>query len=524
MAGLTVRGAAAAALAAALATGAVSLALGQDQNFDQLNYHYYVGHAFLHGTLGRDVAPAGIQSYQPPFLHALHYLGATHLPPRVFGFALGTVHGLNVPMLLALALVVLRRHPVARRVPLALGAALLGVLGPAAVSLIGTTFGDNLVTLPALAAVALVLAWEREGAGKGFVPLAIAGVAAGCAAGLKLTMAVYPASLLLAILTLPRARGRLFAAGGAFVLGCVGGFGPTGGLWALQLYRWFGNPVFPFANGVFRSPWFGAGNFGNDLYATRSVADLLRPVVDTALGRPEHLQEVALRDLRLALLLAAAVAWALVALWRRVRRAPPAVALDPRERAFLVFWAASYLLWAVAFPYYRYLTLLEMTAPLALAALAGRLLPGRALVPALAVAALVLVPTTRAGSWGRRPWSDTWLTLPVPAMGLAPDSLVLLVGQPIAYAVPSFREDARFVHLTAVDRFGADARWRERVAAAVDGHRGPVLLLSNFEFTRAFAEERAAAYGFRVAGECAPVWRPPLRLRLCPLERRPSGG
>ncbi|MFN8093769.1 MAG: glycosyltransferase 87 family protein [Vicinamibacteria bacterium] len=502
----------------------MSLALGQDQNFDQLNYHFYVGYAFLHGTLERDVVPAGIQTFQPPFLHALHYLGVARLPPRVFGFVLGTVHGLNVPLLLALALVVLRRRPASRRTTLALVAAGLGVAGPAAVSMIGTTFGDNLVTLPALVALALALAWESDREASGLAMLVAAGVAAGLATGLKLTMGTCAAALLLAILALPRATGRRLAAGGAFVLGCAIGFVPTGGVWALRLYGRFGNPVFPFANGIFRSPWFGAGNFGNDLYATRSVADLLRPVVDTALGRPEHLQEVALRDLRLALLLVAAIAWALVTLWRRARRAPPAEALDPRERAFLVFWVVSYLLWAVAFPYYRYLTLLEMTAPLAILVIAGRVLPGRALLPAMVAVALVLVPTTRAGSWGRRPWSDTWLTLPVPAMGLAPDSLVLLVGQPISYAVPSFREDARFAHLTAVDRFGADARWRVRIEEAVEGHRGPVLLLSNFEFPRAFAEERAASFGFRVAGECAPVWRPPLRLRLCPLARRAPGG
>ena len=192
MAALTVRRAAAVAFAAALATGAVSLALGQDQNFDQLNYHYYVGYAFLHGTLERDVVPAGIQTFQPPFLHALHYLGAARLPPRVFGFVLGTAHGLNVPLLLALALVVLRRRPASRRTPLALVAAGLGVAGPAAVSMIGTTFGDNLVSVPAVAALVLVLSRPEESGSAGALRATAAGLLGGAAVGLKMTMAPPP--------------------------------------------------------------------------------------------------------------------------------------------------------------------------------------------------------------------------------------------------------------------------------------------------------------------------------------------
>src|SRR5229473_4905218 len=86
-----------------IALGGVSLWLGQDMNWDLLNYHYYDGYAFLHDRLARDIVPAGIQTYQPPLLHAFHDLGIAHLPPRVFGFLLGILHGLNVPVLFVLA-------------------------------------------------------------------------------------------------------------------------------------------------------------------------------------------------------------------------------------------------------------------------------------------------------------------------------------------------------------------------------------------------------------------------------------
>jgi hypothetical protein len=173
----------------------------------------------------------------------------------------------------------------------------------------------------------------------------------------------------------------------------------------------------------------------------------------------------------------------------------------------------------VLFPYYRYLTLLEIAAPLALLALLHALVPTHRLTHAVAAIAVLLVLTTSTGSWGRRAWEKTWLEMPVPPLGLQRGSLVLLVGQPIAFAVPSFREDATFVHLTAIDGFGADARWRERITAAVATHAGPVLLFSNFQFPRATAEALAADVGF-VPKLCEPVRRGPLRFRLCAMERR----
>jgi hypothetical protein len=86
--------------------------------------------------------------------------------------------------------------------------------------------------------------------------------------------------------------------------------------------------------------------------------------------------------------------------------------------------------------------------------------------------------------------------------------------------VPSFREDATFVHLTAVDGFGADAKWRERITASIAAHAGPVLLFSNFQFPRATAEARARELGF-VPTLCEPVRRGPLRFRLCEMEPGP---
>lgn len=505
------------ALSAACLGGGLSLWLGQDVNFDLLNYHYYTGYAFLHGRTFEDVAPAGSQSFQPPLIHVFHYLGIAHLPPRVFGFLLGAVHGLNAALIFGLGLLVLRDGSPRAAAGAALLAAVVGSLGPAAVSLLGTTFADNLVSIPALLALLLVLA---GGASARANRLALgAGVLAGAAAGLKLTMAYHLTALLPAAAIAWRrdaslVRRLVLLAGGSLL-----GFLVTGGLWDLELWRRFGNPVFPFANGVFRSEYQAPESFRDSRFGLQAPWDIVRPLVDSALGRHERLMEIGLRDLRFLLLLVTAAAGALLWLVSRARRDRARVWSDA-EKALFAWWSLAYLLWALAFYNYRYATLLEFTAPLLLFVLLRRLVPARLELGAAAAVAVLIVATTHVGSWGRRPWQTPWLGLSVPAFGMQPESLVLMVGQPSAFAIPSFREDARFVHLTAVERFRAPAAWNPLVEAAVRQHRGPILLLSNFEFSRAECEARAEALGLRHTGRCEPVRNGSLRFRLCELERR----
>ena len=253
-------------------------------------------------------------------------------------------------------------------------------------------------------------------------------------------------------------------------------------------------------------------------FVERLTYGLLRPLVDLALGRSERLAEIPMRDVRFLLLFVAGlacVALAAASLARGTRREP----WSGRETALLAWWITAYVAWALLFYTYRYAALLEFTAPLVLFLLLRRLAPARHALTTVVAAALLILATTRSGSWGRRPWQTPWLRLTVPALGQQPDSLVLMVGQPSASVIPSFRPDARFVNVTGVARFGAPAKWNALVEQVVRDHRGPLLLLSNFEFSRADCEARAAALGLRTTPRCEPIRDGSLRFRLCELQR-----
>jgi hypothetical protein len=481
-----------------------SLALGRDFNTDLLHYHFYNGFAFLAGRLDRDIAPAGVVSYFNPLLDAAHYLGMTYLRPRVFGALLGAFQGLNVLFVWAIA-----RRTLGRDGPwLAPLAAVLAGLGQNAVSLLGTTFADTTVSVPALGALFLLVGERRISVARVFA----ASFVAGAAVGLKPTVGAALAGL--ATLVLLRAwRERRASFVLAFAAGTLSGWAITDGWWALSLWRRFDNPFYPLFNNLFHSP-FGLPAFRLDpRWGVRHPLDWLRPPIDAALGFHRRLQEVPFRDARLLLPLACLLPWLGTCL-ARARSGQPL--RDPRQ-GLLPFWLVTYAAWLAAFHYYRYGAVLELLAPVVAFALLREAWPRRASVAA-GVVALGLLMTTSVNQWGRQPWRDRWFEPRIPALGQQGDQLVFLRDVVLSFTIPFFPADARFVGLATARGPATDLA----ISRLVRGHKGPLLML-----VRPPSDDDAEVrvFGLHRAGPCARTrFGSGMRLLLCPLARSGPGG
>ena len=447
---------------ATLGSGLYALVLGQDANFDQLNYHVYLGWSLLANRIDLDVAPAGlVGSYLNPAVQAFHYLGLTLLPPRLFGFSLGAAHGLNAYLAYRLTRHVLKG--IARERLLSAAAGLLAAVGPCAVSLLATTFGDNLLSILILAALLLQLEVVAEPGRDPTRRLVAAGLLAGAAAGLKLTLGIYVIALLAsaAAVAVHLRRARVAF---VFALAAVAGGLISAGYWSYEVWRRFGNPVFPFLNNLFHSPFFKPVGLRDGRWALHTWTGLATTPVEMALGSIGGLQEVACRDLRYLVLLVATAGALATALWSR--REPASAA--PAVKIVVVGWFTAYLAWALVFHYYRYFATGEFLAPVAIVALL-RLIGDRPVRLAWPALALLVVATTGTSSWGRMPWRDEPLRVSVP---LREPATVFVDSSGISFALPFFPPGSRFVTLDyngpAVDRLAA---------RVIESQTGPVFRL-----------------------------------------------
>lgn len=453
-----------------VAFGLWAMSMGQTSNWDLRNYHWYDGWAWLQGRQAQDLAVAQAQTWFNPVLPAALYLLLSSLKPWLGTFVLGCVQGLNILPLHRIALQLLPETALRQRRWLALAIAFAGATGATQRGELGATFGDNLVSLPLLGAVALLLTAQALDIRRH----ALAGALLGLAVGLKLTAAPMAAGIALAIPLLAgdtHQRLRLTLCVGAAALAA---FLLVHGHWMLELYRQFGNPFFPLFGEAFGGDFVPAGQQRDDRWLPQGMAQWLAyPLVWAT--HTQQVSELRFLDLRVpALYLALLV---LPLWWRRARTDSP----QPLQLRFvLAAVIAGYALWLLLFGYYRYLVVLEMLAPLPVA-LALLCLRGRAAPVLLISVLLVLTLATRPARWGRAPhYGEQFIEVTLPPRPDYAQALVVFASNdPLAYLAPAFPPSTQFVRIRGnlmgppQPEWALDREARRRLQA----HTGPLYLI-----------------------------------------------
>lgn len=509
--------------------GLFALALGQDANWDLRNYHLYNPFAFLHHRLDYDVVPAQVANFYNPLLYIPFYGAVMHLPPKVVGFLLGAVQGLNFPILLGIIRCVLPADSAMPRWHWYL-IALIGMLGAANISELGTMFADNLISLPVLAAVWLLLAQYRHlvaaaPSRRALLTVAVAGLLMGMAAGLKQPSAIFAVGWCVALLVLPLPMPRRIWLAFLFGGGVLAGIGLTGGYWLYELWSRYANPLFPYFNRFFRSPMASLADYRDIEFLPPTLIEaLLLPFL--ILLDPYRSGEIFFRDLRFPLLYVLLVAAGLYALRRLPGRHDSA---EPRQGFFLLAGiVAAYAVWMRIFGIYRYLVPLEMLAPLAIWLLIDRF-PWRQVTRqrvALGCGLLLLV-TLYPGNWGRVAWGEDYFGVEVPELAEPKHTMVLLTGrEPLAYLIPFFPPAVRFVRIESYftgpseTPNGFDRRMEELIA----DHRGPLYVIYRLGEGKE-SEKALRAYGLISDPAACELLRPHIEkhlkapLAFCPVRR-----
>ena len=487
--------------------------VGQDQNWDLQNYHYYDPFAWLHGRLWLDIAPAQIQTWHNPLLDVPLYLMTRAGWPGCIASL-----WLALPMMLALYFL-LRMYLLLGGRPSRVALGALGVIamtGAAAYAEIGTCFNDAFIAAGILGGLFVLL---REDPVKGRASMwLLAGLLAGIVTGLKLTAGVYCLGLAGAAVAMPSLRAmprRLLA----LLLGGIVGFGLAYGYWGTLLFHLHGDPFFPYFNQFFHSPDAMLTSHADMRFHPNSIGDaMLVPI--RLLHVTHRYSEVKLRDPRL---LSGMLGFVLL-LWQSSRGESDANRLRlARLRALAGFFFVSFAAWAFQSGIYRYVLPLELLACLNIVLLLDWLPSHRRDVGAI-VLCLLLIAATHRPSWGRtHHFEKPLVQVAMPSLP-AYSMVVLSSQQPLAFAVTALPDDVPAIAINN-SLMHPDRCTALTVAAGqrIQSHAGPLWLLRSDNATDDVGEQVAKdAYGLVVNGTCKPVATNFGKLRLCPLRRDPE--
>jgi len=524
--------------------GAASVLLGQDNNWDLRNYHYYNPFAFLTGRIGYDFAPAQRQSYLNPLLDLPFYFGTTYLDPRLYAFLMGGVHGLSFGLVFGIANVVFRKWTPNVRLWMSVLSAALGLYGPIFVGELGASENDTLITLFVLTPLFLLVRGLATGTSlaaretrKGLV---VASLVFGMGTGLKPTIAPFAVGTAVALLLVVQSwRGRfkvLLIWSAAF----LAGFLITNGFWMVKLWGHFHNPFFPFYNDIFKSPWANISSYADRALVPKTISEALARPFDLTRESDYATRSYEVRDLRYAALIVLfaliVVAWLFRRLFSREKPSWPLQSLAVESRFLLIFLAVSFVVWEASFAIFRYAAALEAVVPLLLVVLVCDL-TRQTIVRAMLVTllfvstALAVVPMNQP----RLPFGPSFWEVKVSADAVSDpqNSVVFLANpRPWAYLAAWFPPEVRWIGMNnnltkAVDQ----SQTQIAIRTLIQTHTGDMYLLSRYKPSVWHDYDRLvmAHYGLQVVEE--EWWpieskhsRPGLRLwRLRRLEGGPEG-
>lgn len=483
-----------------LASGGLSVLLGQDANWDLKNYHLYNPWALVEGRFETDLLVAGIQSFFNPALDLPYYfLAFEWLPhyPRTVAFLMGLPYGVLVSataycgIRLAQDLGLSERD----RLTMVLPAVLIGVSGAATISQVGTTFNEVQVAALVLLGLALCMRALPEEPLHSAVCILAAGALFGLAAGLKLTAAVYAPATVLSLLATSGDAKRAVARGVQFCGGWMAAFVLAFGWWGFKVYKLTGNPVFPMFNRIFRSDWAPLASGMDSRFRPESLPETLFYPFYWAKPGPMTVAEPAFSDPRFAICMVAIIGLVCVGMLAALRRSRESSlggwrSIIPESARFLVvFLVSAYVIWQSMFSILRYAVPIEVLTGLIVmvaAAALGRAmgdLPsswgGKSLVWLVLSVSLFF---TSYPQWGRVKYGPEVLS--VGDVAVPDGSLVLVLGAPVAYVVPAIAgkaENLAFVGLTGEALSAKDFGLWKRIASRVAAHDGPIMLLERPE-------------------------------------------
>ncbi len=436
--------------------GLLSIVFQQDTNWDLRNYHFYNPYAFFNNRLLFDFAPAMIQSYNNPAIDFLNYWMIQNCKPIYVGFILGCIQGVNIFIFYLIAEKVVLSVTIAFENWIVLFACVMGFYGVANIAEIGTTFGDNIVSVFVLAGLYFLINQLLERYNQKEVKvsrnvLLMSGLVMGFGVGLKLTIAIYPIALVLSLAWIAKNFKEYIQISFTYSVSVFVGFMASIGYWMYTLWINFGNPLYPYFNKYFKSPYCNYNNFTDKRFLPKDIFQtLFYPYY--FIKKQNYTSELLFKDPHLAICYTALICLLLFVFYKLFSKKKSELFSSPNYKIYLFFisfYVISYILWQKTFSIYRYIVVLEILSPIFVLVILDLLSFQKKVKGVLfVVICIITVCNIERMDWGRLPWSDSYFGVELPKVAnLEKANIVLAGGEPIAYIVPFFPKTTRFLRI-----------------------------------------------------------------------------
>lgn len=303
------------------------------------------------------------------------------------------------------------------------------------------------------------------------------------------------------------------------------------GWWSWFLWREYGNPIFPFLNNVFHSPWTVIHDFHDNTHLPHSMTEAVSYPFEEFLGERYPTSDVPFRDARFALFFVILVVTALVLVGRALRRphidrkrAPISPMVEKNTFWLMViFFVASYVVWLKVFAIQRYRMPVSLISGLVIFLLLDRLLPNHAMkMTVFSALALFCMGWTRPYKWERLPYGNDWFEVRLSLAATLPNTLFIMLGNaPMGYVVPFLPDSSRVIHLNSNFPLEAETLLGQQAAGMIASQTGPMRSIGLSILTQEDFNQ-LNRYGLGPeSGVCESFRSNVDEFETCPLVRRP---
>lgn len=460
---------------------------GKDLNWDQLNYHFYVGSSAFNDRLGHDFMAANGQSYLNPLAYIpFAWMVSQQWHSLLVASILAAFHALNVIFVYLITRTVLAEHPGPSNsnIVAGLGAA-LAWLSPMFLTLAGTTFADITTSVFVLAALLLSLHADVERRWWSNW-LLFGGLMHGVACGLKLSNLVFSPAFALLLIWLHPSPARSIRALLLFGLGGALGLIASHGYWSWVLWNAFGDLGSAALSVLLGAPGIPPTTVSlpHRFLPETPLDVLLLPFRMMQLRGWIYVETVS-PDLRFAAVMLLCMAGPVVWFIKRRRNAQTTTCARPlKSQAFGLFFAATFVLWVCTSANGRYGIVVSILCGAVLATLAQVLLRR----PALVIGTLAVLIGLQAfhlqnadSRFGAGQWTPSWYEVTMSErLRREPFLYVSLGVNSNSYIAPFLARESAFTAPVGQISFELEGPVGERFRALFDRYEGRVRLIGGF--------------------------------------------